>query len=433
MTRLEVMSQFRPLPLWAGRSMLLVGIVLVALNLRTAVAAVSPIAAEISVDIPLNAGSLGIIGTLPPVFFALSGLFGARLAHRFGLERLVVLAGSLMAVGHAIRALAPAYAVLFLGSVIVFSGIGLANVLLPPLVKRYFPDRIGLVTTLYVSILTVSTALPAALAAPVADSVGWRVSLGLWVVLAVAGILPWLSVLLGHRRARLALDENASPEPPPAQTLPGPIWRSRSAWVVAWCLALTAFHVYSLFAWLPQMLVTLARVSPSQAGSMLAWYGLIALPSALVVPILATRMRNVGILIHLGIVLFVVGYLGLLFAPRAATLLWVSLAGLGPIIFTTSLVLINLRTRTPHGSVALSGFAQGVGYTLGATGPLLIGFLHEATGGWTVALWVLIGTAVISVIPAVLLGHPSFVEDELEARVRERVAPDEDTRAARAG
>ena len=395
--------------------MLLVGIVLVALNLRTAVAAVSPIATEIGVDIPLNASSLGIIGTLPPVFFALSGIFGARLAHRFGLERLVVVAGTLMALGHALRALAPSYPMLLLGSVIVFSGIGLANILLPPLVKRYFPDRIGLVTTLYVSILTVSTALPAALAAPIADTVGWRVSLGVWVVLAVAGIVPWLSVLLGHRCTRLAGDGDDRPEPSTGHTLPGPIWRSRTAWVVAWCLALTAFHVYSLFAWLPQMLITLAQLSPGEAGSMLAWYGLIALPSALVVPVLATRMRNVGILVQFGIALFVVGYLGLLFAPQTATLLWVSFAGLGPIIFTTSLVLINLRTRTPHGSVALSGFSQGVGYTLGATGPLLLGFLHESTGGWTAALWVLIGTALLSLIPAALLRHPSFVEDELAA------------------
>ncbi|MBC7519227.1 MAG: MFS transporter [Microbacteriaceae bacterium] len=423
------MTQTRPLPLWAGRSMLLVGIVLVALNLRTAVAAVSPIAAEISVDIPLSESSLGIIGTLPPVFFALSAIFGARLSHRFGLEWSVVIAGILMAVGHTLRALAPSYALLFLGSVIVFSGIGLANVLLPPLVKRYFPDRIGLVTALYVSILAVGTALPAALAAPVAGSVGWRVSLGIWVVLAVAGILPWLSVLLGQRRARLARARSAQdgddlPETPTDQALQGPIWRSRTAWVVACCLALTAFHVYSLFAWLPQMLITLARLSPGQAGTLLAWYGLIALPSALVVPALAIRIRNVGLLIYLGMAFFVVGYLGLLFAPRAAPFLWVSLAGLGPIIFTTSLVLINLRTRTPRGSVALSGFVQAVGYTLGATGPLLLGFLHELTGGWTLALWVLIGTAIIGLIPAMLLRHPSFVEDELAAcRTRQRKKP----------
>lgn len=395
--------------------MLLVGIVLVALNLRTAVASVSPIAAEISADISLNSSALGIIGSLPPVFFALSGIFGARLAHRFGLEWLVVVAGALMAAGHALRALAPSYPLLFLGSVIVFSGIGLANILLPPLVKRYFPDRIGLVTTVYVSILTVSTALPAALAAPVADSAGWRVSLGIWVVFAVAAILPWLSVLLGHRRERLAQGNDELPEASPEHPLEGPIWLSRTAWLVAWCLSLTAFHVYSMFAWLPQILITLARLTPGQAGAMLAWYGLIGLPGALVVPALATRMRNVGILIQLGIVLFVVGYLGLLFAPRAATLLWVSLAGLGPIIFATSLVLINLRTRTPHGSVALSGFAQAVGYGLAATGPLLFGFLHESTGGWSVALWILIGTAVITLIPAALLRHPSFVEDELAA------------------
>ena len=107
------------------------------------------------------------------------------------------------------------------------------------------------------------------------------------------------------------------------------------------------------------------------------------------------------------------GYLGLLFAPAPLTLLWVLLIGSGSIFFPVCLVLINSRTRTPAGTVALSGFAQGVAYALGALGPLLVGLLHDVSGGWTLPLLFLLVVALAAIIPAITLAKPSFVEDEL--------------------
>ena len=195
------MPDTRPLPLGAGRSAALLGIVLVAVNLRTAVAAISPIAAQIGADIGLDSVGLGLIGALPPGAFALSGLFGPRLARRAGLERLLLVSIAAMAVGHLLRGLAGSYWLLLSGSGVAFAGIGIANILLPPLVKRYFPDRIALMTSLYVTIMAVSTTVPAVLAAPVADAAGWRVALGMWSALAVASLVPWVLVLVQERRA----------------------------------------------------------------------------------------------------------------------------------------------------------------------------------------------------------------------------------------
>ncbi|HUG50139.1 MAG TPA: MFS transporter, partial [Terrimesophilobacter sp.] len=114
----------------------------------------------------------------------------------------------------------------------------------------------------------------------------------------------------------------------------------------------------------------------------------------------------------------------LLLAPASAPLLWVALIGSGPLIFPACLVLINLRSRTHEGAVALSGFVQAVGYAIGALGPLLIGFLHELTGGWTLPLLVLIGTALAATFTAVLLRTPVFVEDDLlRARRRSLLRP----------
>ena len=90
------------------------------------------------------------------------------------------------------------------------------------------------------------------------------------------------------------------------------------------------------------------------------------------------------------------------------------LIGLGPVLFPVCLVLINSRTRTHGGSVALSGFAQGIGYTLGALGPLLVGVLHDLTGGWTAPLAFLLATALAAIFSAIALRSPRYVEDELK-------------------
>lgn len=397
--------------------MALVGIVFVALNLRTAVAAISPIVDEMRVDIDLDSVGLGIIGALPPIAFALSGIFGALLAKKIGLERLTVVAITAMVIGHLARAGSSSYAMLLIGSVVAFAGIGIGNILLPPLVKRYFPDRIGLVTTMYASVLAISTAVPAALAAPIADTSSWRWSLGIWSVLAALSLIPWVAVLLQHRRERATTAADASPEiverTPHALSS---LVHSRTAWAVTLVFALSGFHAYTSFAWLPRILIDVAGVTPAEAGGLLALYGIVGLPAALVVPLLAVRMRNVGILVLVGISAFLVGYLGLLLAPTTLTPLWVILAGLGTLLFPVALVLINLRTRTQEGSVALSGFVQGIGYAISLVGPLLVGLLHDSTGGWTLPIVVLIVTLIACIIPALMLRHPAFIEDELAAR-----------------
>ncbi len=170
---------------------------------------------------------------------------------------------------------------------------------------------------------------------------------------------------------------------------------------------------YANFAWLPEILGNIAGSTPTEAGVLLAVTGLISLPGALIAPVLVARL-NVGWLIAAGIASFVLGYLGLLLAPATLTLLWVLLIGSGSILFPVSLVLINVRTRTHGGTVALSGFAQGVAYALGALGPLLVGLLHDVSGGWTLPLLFLLAVALVATIPAITLARPAFVEDELD-------------------
>ncbi|MBG6214675.1 MAG: MFS transporter [Cryobacterium sp.] len=395
--------------LWAGRGLALLGIILVAANLRNAVAALSPIVTEINVDIPLGAVSLGVLGMLPPVCFAVSGIFTPMITRRHGLEQPLILALVAILVGHVTRGLSGSITMLIIGSVIAFAGLGIGNVLLPPLVKKYFPDRVGLVTSLYVTVVSLSTLVPPLIAVPVADAAGWRVSLGMWMLLALLALVPWITLLMRHRAVR-----TPSPEVEEADaTILGRLWTSSIAWAITGVFAASSLNAYAMFAWLPRLLVDTAGVTPAQAGTLLAVYAGMGIPCALTIPVLTARMTNVGPLVYIGVFAFVAGDLGLLFAPDTLTWLWVSLAGLGPLFFPLALVLINLRTRTHAGAVALSSFVQSIGYTLGALGPLVFGLVHDLTGGWTWPLLFLMVIALAIVIAGAVIGRPHMLEDDL--------------------
>jgi CP family cyanate transporter-like MFS transporter len=285
---------------------------------------------------------------------------------------------------------------------------GVGNVLLPPLVKRYFPDRIGLMTALYATIMSVCTLLPPLVAVPVADAAGWHVSVGMWAGVGVIAVLPWLRIVITRKPAhpdRDAVVEEVD------RSMAARVWRSGLAWAMAVMFAASSLNAYAMFAWLPQIVHDVAGTPPAQAGALLSVYAGMGIPAGLLVPLLAARMRRVSLLIYAGVVFFLAGYLGIILAPAAATWLWVALAGLGPLLFPLSLVLINVRTRTHAAAVALSGFTQGLGYTLGALGPLAVGVLHQLTGGWTVPLLVLSGTALAAAAAGAVVARPVPLED----------------------
>lgn len=400
--------------LWGGRTLAFVGIVLVALSLRTAVSAISPILGQISRDIPLSALIVSLLGAVPPVAFAVSGLLAPLISRRVGLDRTLLLSIGVMVVGHLGRALAPSAGALLAATIVTLIGVGVANVLLPPVVKRYFADRIGTVSAIYITVMSFGSAVPALLAVPITDAAGWRISLGVWFVVAATAAFPWIGMLRRERRARLP-DAPADDElAPPERALLGLMPRSIIAWAMSGSFGAAAFVSYATFAWLPSILVDTAGVSRATAGSLLALWAIMGIPNGILAPMLAARLANLRPVLVAAVILTVVGYGGLLFAPSAAPLLWTVLAGLSTLLFPLGLALINLRTRTHEGAVALSGFVQGIAYGIGALGPIVVGLVHDATGGWGVALVVAIVVGLSLQAPAVfVLARRRFVEDEL--------------------
>jgi CP family cyanate transporter-like MFS transporter len=351
------------------------------------------------------------------VTFALTGLATPWLSHKLGLERSLLVAAGLMAIGQVARALAPDAGLLIAATVVTLIGAGLGNVLLPPVVKRYFSDRITQVTTSYAVLISLSTAMPALLAVPLATGLGWRFSLGVWFLIALAAVVPWVVASFAYLRARRAAREDAGDkdEVESEPTLEGRMVHSPVAWAVMIAFSISGINVYAFFAWLPNLLVQSAHVSSGEAGALLALYAIMGFPCSLLVPYLAGRIRNVGIILYVSVALFFVGDAGLLFAPAAAPILWVAFAGLGPLLFPLSLVLINSRTRTHTGSVALSGFVQGVGYIIATVSPLIFGLLEQATGTWAASLAFLFVISLAAIPAGIILSRGRFVEDELAA------------------
>lgn len=409
------MTDPRPRSLWRGRLLALVGVVLVAFSLRSAVAALSPIISEVQADFAVPTWVVGLIGTAPPVCFAVFGIVTPILERRFGLERLAAASMLIVTAALLARALATDAATLLLATTVLFAAVGVGNVVLPPLIKTYFPDRVGTMTALYSALLAMAAFVPPLVAVPVADAAGWRFSLGMWAILALLAVAPWVTLVVRANVARTqapaAVDLDA-----PAPGVLGRLPRLSLAWALAGTFGISAASVYACFAWLPVVLVDVAGVSHAEAGALLSLFGAMGLPWSIIVPILITRWRRVGVVYAAALIAGLSGVAGMLIAPGTATVLWVVLLGTPQALFPAVLVLIQLRSRTHEGAVALSGFAQSVGYGIAALFPLMFAVVHEATGQWQPVL-VVFGLLFLATIPTgLVVTRPRTIEDEWERR-----------------
>lgn len=371
-----------------GRGVLLVvGIVLLAVNLRPALTGLTPLIGQIRADTGISYGVAGLLTALPLLAMGLLSPIASLLAHRFGMERVLLASMLVLAAGILLRS-AGAVTALFLGTAVLGAAIAIGNVLLPGLVKREFPERVGLMTSTYSTALAVSAAIAAGASFPLADQVGigWRASLGSWALLALVAAVAWLPQM------RSARPTNASPAD--SQGVNGP-WRSALAWQVTLFMGLQSLGYYVVLTWLPEILQEQAGISASLAGWMLALAQAVGIASIFLAPVLAGMRPSQHGVVVVAVALTGAGALGLLIAAETATALWVVLLGLGQgACFSLALTFFALRAPDSGHAAALSGMAQTVGYLLAAVGPFLFGLLRDTTHAWTVPLALLFAVAV---------------------------------------
>ncbi|WP_329103455.1 CynX/NimT family MFS transporter [Streptomyces sp. NBC_01439] len=395
-------------PTWLG-PVLIVGIVLAALNLRPAITSLGALFEETRTGLGMSGTVAGLITSVPALCFAVFGVTAPRLSRRFGPAAVVCAGMAAVATGLLVRPFATGAVGFLAASALSLAGIALTNVLLPVIVKRYFPDRVGTMIGLYSMCLAAGTSLAAAATVPLTDALGgsWRTGLLVWAVLALFAVLPWLLVARASRRA-----DRAGSTAGPVGSGAGPrVVRSRTAWALACYFGLQATGAYITMGWLPQIFRD-AGVSASTAGVLLAVTMVMGVPLAFVIPGLAARMKNQGaIAVTLG-AFGLTGYLGLYFAPAAGAWAWALLLGISNCAFPLVITLIGLRAKSPAGVVKLSAFAQSTGYLISIPGPLLIGTLYQHSGGWDLPLALMAGLLVPQVVLGVLAGRDRTIEDE---------------------
>ncbi|BCJ33322.1 MFS transporter [Actinocatenispora thailandica] len=387
------------------------GILLVALNLRPAITSVGALLDQLQSGLSMSGATAGLLTTLPALCFgAFSGL-APRLARRFGADRVLLAAMAALVAGLVLRPLAGSAPVFLAVSVLCLAGIAAGNVTLPVLVRTYFPDRLGLLTGLYTTVLNLGAALASAVAVPVAAAAGgWRGGLALWATIAAFGLLPWLGAL--RRR-----------QPSPAATAPVGAApgvrpsRTRLGWALAVYMGTQSLQAYVVFGWLAKIFAA-AGYSSSTAGLLVSLVVAVGMPIAFFLPTLAGRTRDQRPYVLLLIGCYVVGYLGLLLAPHAGALAWALLIGVGGGAFPLALLMVGLRARTPAGTAGLSGFVQSVGYLIAAVGPLLVGVLHDATHGWLVPILFLLVMLVPQLFGGLAAGRNRYIEDEARSQSR---------------
>lgn len=429
-----------PRPLWQGRALAVLGILLCAFSLRSAVASLSPLFDHVSADFPLPSAVVGLIGTAPPVCFAIFGLLTPLFERKLGLERVTVIALIAITAGLVLRGFSIDAITLLLSTALIFAGVGMGNILLPPLVKKYFPDRLGLMMTLYTTAMALSTFLPPLIAVPVADAAGWRVSLAMWGVFALAGSIPWILMLLRGRTEGVSVpvaheDRSIRDEartdaesPEPVTLVTGPIAvapansrvfarlvRLPLAWSIAIVFGTSSTMAYVSFAWLPTILVDRVGVSASVAGLLLSLFAFMGLPASLVVPLLVVRFQATRPVFVVAVACGIVGLVGLIVMPSIALVgLWVALFGVVGVLFPLALVLISVRARTPETAVALSSFVQSAGYLGAAAFPILLGIVHDATDDWLAPLLIIGAVLVIAIPFGLIAGRRQTIEAEWE-------------------
>ncbi|MEV4294736.1 MFS transporter [Microbispora rosea] len=393
-----------------GDALLIAGFVLAALNLRPALAGVSPLLPAIMRDLGLSPAGGGAITTVMVACLGLLAPVAPALAARIGLDRTLLAGLLVLAAGVALRS-ADGVPALYCGAALAGTAIAVMNVVMPGLVKQHFPDRVGLFTGLYVSVMVSGAAMASAAMVPLAGQVGWRAAAGSPALLALlAAALWWVARArpAGQDPAATAARRSArSRTGHPGHRPYAALLRTPATWAVMAFMGLQSLTFYVVLAWLPTVFQA-AGLHADQAGYLLGLTNLVQIAAALVVPLHAGRARSQVPHVVVAVLLTIGGYLGVLLAPTTTPWLWMIVLGLGQgASIALALLIITLRAPDPASVTALSAVAQSSGYVLAAIGPLAFGLLHELSGGWTVPLLAGLGACVLQLASGVLAGRPA--------------------------
>lgn len=395
---------------------LLVAVCLVAANMRPTITAVGPLLEQIGEGTRMAPGALGLIASVPLVAWAIFSPLAHDLTRRFGMSRVMLWSLLLLAVGTVVRSVPGPVASLWIGVALIGIALAIVNVLMPAVVKRDFPRSVASMTAVYSALLGGFGAVASGVAVPISeapwpqDPAGWQFSL-----LVTGGALLPFAIVAWAWATRGSADV---PVPDhgrdPAlgrghRRVPTGIWRDRTAWLVALYMGLQASVFYMVVIWLAPLSVSIGR-SAIVAGLDVMLYQVFSIAGSLTLPLLLrgrARARIPALLPSLAMV----GVVGLMVAPQFV-LLWAPCIGLSSgASLGMTLTLMAQRARDHGTAAALSGMAQSVGYVIAAMGPVVFGWLHDATDAWVAPLALLLAVLAGQCVTGIFAGRERFVLD----------------------
>lgn len=380
------------------------GIVLIAFNLRPAITSLGPLVGMIQEDVGLAHWSAGLLMSLPLVVFAFMSPLVPKIANKLSNELTLIIGLTSLLIGIAIRSI-PMTFFLFAGTLLAGLGIAIGNVLLPAVVKEKFPEKFGLMTSVYSTSMGLIASLASGISIPLATdfNLGWQGAQIVWTIPVVVAILLWIFLRKSNGRDSKSIQQVMG-------SSSNRLWRTPLAWQIAIFMGFQSFLFYVTISWLPEILHS-HGISMGTAGWMLSFTQLVGLPASFFIPVLAGRSRSqVWIAFTLGLCA-VVGYSGLLLGTSypililSIILIGVALGGSFPLALT----FIGLRARNANQAAALSGMTQSTGYLLAAVGPLFIGYLFDLAHSWTIPIFALILVSVVVIIFGMLSGRNRYV------------------------
>ncbi|WP_284295536.1 CynX/NimT family MFS transporter [Leuconostoc litchii] len=362
------------------------GIIVVGMVLRLPFTSIPPIMGTIARDLHVPVASLGTLTTIPLLSFAVFSVFAPRVAQKLGLERAFTFMLGLLIIGSFIRILNTPF--LYIGTIFVGIAIAHMNVLLPSVIRTYFPNKVGFMTSVFTFSMMLATALGAALSAPITAVTGWHVFIILVTLLLILALFVWLPNYTFTKADQTTFKVRSVP------TIKPNIWRNKYAWLLLIFSGLQSMMFYVQLAWGPTMVVQ-TGLSSATASMFAGLNSLIGLPFALLVPTIVARLNSkqrqwgVGIFSILG----TLGYV-LLLHPQGTFIYWLIvnlLIGIGTsALFPYLMTTFSLKTSSAEQTAQLSGMAQSGGYLLAATGPLIFGYAYSWFHSWLPQVIVLI-------------------------------------------
>ncbi|WP_130864334.1 CynX/NimT family MFS transporter [Bacilliculturomica massiliensis] len=413
----------------ASGGFLLACIVFISFTLRGPITVVGPQVSAISEELGASSSLMGLITTLPPLAFGFFSPFVGNMGKRLGIPKTILIALTAILAGLAIRC-SDGAAGLFGGTVLMGLGIAVGNVMIPSMIRKWFPDKVGSMTSIYTAAMGTFAAVGAGASLPMSLRLGWgwRGALGIWTVPALAALLMWLIQMKKGEPAAAGAGNSGTagkggghgPKAPNEDGRTGGtgdrsagrsgVWTSGAAWCITLFMGLQSLLFYSTSSWMPTI-VQARGVSPEGASLLALIFQAAGIAANMATAVIYERSRNQSLLGSGIAVAFVVGLSGMLFVAPSGTgfalgAVFMAVAGLASgASLSWILTTIGVVGRDAAETAELSGMAQSVGYLLAAVGPALSGVLYDLTETWSAAVLFYLAVGSAMAVFGVLVGR----------------------------